>query len=281
MNQFLDSVYSGHFGYDEIKPNIIIPYTYRGNQKFCSTWVFASHFEKGGYVGLPEKLIAFEGFLKGYLMTHVEVRLWNEINIHNDDLYKTKFVYGAETVVKMDDVRAIFKYTYDIKQWLAHGLINKIDCGIVRILSETEILLPFVVKEGQRYVPMDISYVPEILNISTILTGIHVMYMRFVFYVLKKEPENMGFDIKCVLLDEVVAYYKKNKEFEYMEDYWPSVQGADKPVRTPKNALFQMCLNINLILIRYENLGGISIKTCIQWRTAKKTTMKSGCLVIS
>lgn len=230
MSQILESARRGHFGYEEIKPNLIIPYTYREDRKYCATSVLVSHFEKEN-IGLPENLVAFE-YLKGYPMMADEIVLWDEINIiHNDDLYKTEFVHGNESIVNMVDVRAIFQYMDECKERLAHGLTTKIDCGIARIwmkMTKTEILLPFVVKDGQRYVPVDISHVPKTLNITK-LTDIHVMYMRFIFHVLKMELASTGNDVNCVRLDEVVAHWKKQTigDFEYTDDYWPSVQSSD------------------------------------------------------
>lgn len=230
MSQLLEAARRGHFGYEEIKPNLIIPYTYREDRQYCATSVLVSHFENEN-IGLPENLVAFE-YLKGFPMIADESALWNEINIiHNDDKYKMEFVHGKESIVNMVDVRAIFKYMDDCKERLAHGLTKKIDCGTARIrmkMTNTEILLPFVVKDGQRYVPVDISHVPKTLNITK-LTDIHVMYMRFVFHVLKMELPSTGYDVNCVLLDEVVAHWKKqaNGDFEYTNDYWPSVKCSD------------------------------------------------------
>lgn len=224
MCDLLEATHRGHFGYEVINSDLIIPYTYRGDLKLCPTKVFLWHFGKEN-ISLSADLIKFD-YLRGFAMLPQEIRLWNEINhFHNDTMYIIYLSEGKDTLVKMQDVRDIFKYIDDCKQQLQHGAHIQNACGMARIwlpATKTEIILPFVLKNGQRYVPSEIPKVPKTLDATT-LTGIEAMYMRFLFDVMKVPLSSDIFEIPCVRLDEVVAHLKAqtNGNIDYADDYWP------------------------------------------------------------
>lgn len=222
----LEASRRGHFGYEVINWNLIIPYTYRGSQKLCPTKVFLWYFEKNKEnISLNADLIKFD-YLRGFGMLPSEICLWNEINhFHNNSMYEIYLSEGKDTLVKMQDVRDIFKYIDDCEQKLQHGAHIQNSCGMARIwlpATKTQIILPFVLKNGKRYVPAEIPNLPKTLDAS-ILTGIEAMYMRFLFDVMKVPLSSGIFEIPCVRLDEVVANLKSqtNGNIDYADDYWP------------------------------------------------------------
>lgn len=226
MDSILGSTHRGHFGYEVIKENQFIPFTYRENEKYCATKVFICHLEKE-LIDSNQSLSNFD-YLNGYGMHTDEVCLWNEINRwHNDSMYPVEFVYGTDTLLRMKDIQDIFKYVDDCKQKKQHGVQTKVASGIARIwwsLTKREIILPYVVQNGHRYVPLYIPSVPKTLAIATTLTGIDVLYMRFLFEALNEQLLIRSNQIPCVLLDEAVTSILRtqmNGSFEYSDDYWP------------------------------------------------------------
>lgn len=215
----------GHFGYEGIQPNLIIPYTYRISQRLCDIKVFLWHLSQQT-IGLDENFKDFR-FLKGYKMHGDESRLWDEIKyFHNDTVYNAHISYQNTSLIRMEDVRTVFRYIDDIKRKMLHGAQSKIACGMVRIWLPTtklEIIWPYVLKNGQRFIPLNFPFVSK-TPAATTLIDIDVLYMRFVINVMKVNWPIGNFQLPCALLDDEVEHLrtKTNGNFEYTDEYWPS-----------------------------------------------------------
>lgn len=233
MDDGREATRCGKFGYETFNEQTIIPYIFRENEKCCATKIFSWHFEKQN-INLNSSLIDF-GYLKGYEMHRLEACLINEINKwHNDSMYPYTF-NRHDTLVKLKDVRDIFKYVDECEQKLKLGAQFKMSGGsMIRLRLpklKQHIILPYVMKNTQRFVPVHILFasttVPQALDITK-LTDIDVMYMRFLLDVLKINITSQNFEIPYVNLDKLVTHLTANKDdhYDYDDNYWPSKENT-------------------------------------------------------
>lgn len=254
MSDELEHTRRGKFGYDEISGQVI-PYIFRNDEKFCASKIFAWHFDKHKH-SLKSSLIDF-GYLKGYEMYREEACLMDEINgWHNDNMYVRLFTQ-QDTLVKMNEVRDIFKYVNDCTEKTNNADKFNMIGGMARIrlsLEKGDIILPFVSKNGARYVPVDsVTPSPEGLNITT-LTGIDVMYIRYLFDVLKIPIPDHKFEMPCVSLVQLIAQLSKSAGgyYDYDDNYWPT-----KDVSTKLNndlPFFSSTNNNNMEKVNFERI---------------------------
>lgn len=223
MDDQLASTRCGKFGYENVSGHFI-PFIYRRNEKCCATKMFVWHFEKQKHE-LSRDLIAFD-YLKGYEMYNEEVCLINEINKwHNDSKYK--YIFGTtDTLIKMDDVQNIFKYVNDCTQKSKDGHKYSMIGGMARIRLSSHAadeVFPYILKNGQRYVPVRCVNSPHALAIET-LVDIDVMYIRYLFNVLNMDLPHKKFEIACVNLDQLITHLTINNGgyYDYDNDYWPT-----------------------------------------------------------
>ncbi|XP_055300145.1 uncharacterized protein LOC129567354 [Sitodiplosis mosellana] len=269
----------GKFGYDTFNGQHI-PYIFRNKDAYFATHFLWWHY-KDQKVKLGSKPKDFR-YLKKYEMYDEEADLMNGINSwHNDSKYKYTFDRN-DTLVKLNDVRDIFKYQQDCGQKLEFGAqYRMINGGIVRIQfdlldkSKSDIVLPYVQNGADRYVPVEVVFaenaVPQTL-IVTKITGIDVMYMRFLVDVLKIDLSRKKFKIPCVNLDGLVEHLQKcaGGYSEYDENYWPSKENT--PNHKINLALFaSICKNSNL----EEAKGSVKQKTTHGTSVDEKSSEKA------
>lgn len=225
----------GKFGYETInfnKGKIIIPYIYRADGKYCATKIFSWHFDCIQAINksiiINPHLIDF-GYLHGYDMHREEACLMNEINHwHNNSMYPYTF-YQHDTIVKLEDVRDIFNYIDDITEKLKFRTSYRMHGGSMLWLwlpkSKQTFVLPYVTKNAQRFVPVHNSLASNNVPLNvTKLTGIDVMYMRFLLDTLSVNVPSQQFELPCVYLDDFVAHLVANEDghYEYDDNYWPT-----------------------------------------------------------
>lgn len=223
MADELEQTRCGKFGYENISGHAYaIPYILRNNEKLCASKIFEWHFDKHKH-SLKPSLVNF-GYLKGYEMHREEACLIDEINgWHNNNMYGRL----SETLVKMDDVRNIFKYVNDCTKKRKEGDKFTMIAGMARIrlsLDRDDIILPYISKNGQRYVPIhSLNPLPSGLVVTT-LTDIDVMYIRYLFDVLKIPLPHQKFEMPCVSLDQLIAQLSKNAGgyYDYDDKHWPT-----------------------------------------------------------
>lgn len=251
----------GNFGYEEFNEQFIVPYTFRNQKKYCASNVFWWHFKKQ-QVKLSANLIDF-GYLTSYRMNSEEVILWNEINEwHNDSMYSKYPFTSTDTLINMKDVRVIAQYIEDcgkkLKLNTQYKMIQSTISGMVRIQlhkSKPNIILPYVMKNSQRYVPAKVLFtkttIPKTLDVTKLI-GIDVMYMRFLLDVLKiNNIPSKNFKLSCVQLDQLVTHLISNESgyYQYDENYWPSKKENHYKVNnTIKLPLFNSTCNNNNML---------------------------------
>lgn len=215
----------GHFGFEELQPGILIPYTFRSDQKLCVLNVFLLRL-KVELVGLSNRLWDI-GFLTGFYMHPDEKKLWLEICAYHDfaDIYRAYHWNERDILVPMESVRDVFKYATDCRRKLELGNQTEIACGMLKILmkaTKEEIVLPFISKNGHRYVPSQFPNVPDTLKASFILRDIDVLYMLFALDVLNVDIPVENYKMPCVLLDEVVMHIiTSGNNIECWDNYWP------------------------------------------------------------
>lgn len=227
MDKAREATRCGKFGY-EVFNRFTIPYIFRDNERCCATKMFSWHFERLN-INLSPNLIDF-GYLKGYEMHREEALLMNEINKwHNNEMYPYTFT-RSETLIKLEDVRDIIKYIDDCEEKQKSGTQFRMAGGGIFWLqlskSKEAIVLPYVTKDSQRYAPLHVLFtsktVPQTLNVTKV-TGIDVMYMRFLLDVLKINITSQNFEIPCVNLDELVIHLTANEDgyYDCDDNYWP------------------------------------------------------------
>lgn len=223
MSDHLLATLCGKFGYEAVGGHFV-PYIYRKNEKCCATKMFLWHFEKQKYQ-LSRHLLAFD-YLKGYEMYHEEACLMNEINRwHNDNKYRYAFS-SNDTLIKMHDIQNIFKYVNDCTQKSKIGHKYSMIGGMARIrLSTYEAykVFPYILKNGQRYVPAHCVNPMPCTLATTTLVDIDVMYIRYLLDVLKIALPHQKFEMACVNLDQLVEHLSTTNGgyYDYDDDYWP------------------------------------------------------------
>lgn len=227
----------GKFGYETINENLHIPYIYNGGTKYCATKIFSWHFRQQN-IDFPLHLTEFP-YLNGYKMEKEEAALMNEINIwHNDSMYPFRFS-DNDTIFAMDDVRDIFQFVFDCnqKEKLAEQYDMTPRAGMIQIRfteSNTQQIWPYYVKNGTRYIPsqcLEATFHPYTLRETVVLQNIEVMYMRYMYNVLKIDWPSNNFQVICILLDEAVSHLlsETNESHEYIDNYWPSKNDQNEP----------------------------------------------------
>lgn len=222
----------GKFGYEIINDNHIIPYIFRYDDKYTATKVFAWHFDQLKINCAPD-LIDFR-YLRGYEMYRDEAALLNEINhFHNDSVYP--FVFNRnDTLVKLHDLYEIFKYINDCTQKNKFGHRFDMMAGMVRVRfpsPNSDVILPYVLKNEIRYTPIQVFLnAPQTLSDTAILTDIEVMYMRYIYAMLKMDNPNKTFQMPCVALYEAMAHIIGNvdDDYDFDDNYWPSKEDSPK-----------------------------------------------------
>lgn len=229
----------GKFGYELIGNDVIIPYIFRGNEKFCATRIFTWHFEQKMVV-LNPNLIDFR-YLKAYEMYREEIYLMNEINDwHNNSIYKYAFKLG-DTIIKLDDVCDIFKYISECDKKSKLGADYQMIGGMIKFQFATakpDAILPYITKNAKRYTPVHILNVQpkEVITIN----GIEVMYMRFLLDALKIEIPTQNFQMEFVQLDEDVIQQLADIDdvCDFDDNYWPNKESsAPKTVNNVKTLM--------------------------------------------
>lgn len=230
----------GKFGYELIGDDVIIPYIFRGNEKFCAYKIFTWHFERKMVV-LNPKLIDFR-YLEAFEMYREEFYLMNEINQwHNNSVYKHAFKQG-DTLIKLDDICDIFKYISECDKKSKLGADYSMIGGMVKIQFSTEkpdVILPYITINAKRYTPVHILN-KQSSGVITI-NGIEVMYMRFLLDTLKIDVPTQDFQMDFVHLDEDVIQEMTDIDdiCDFDDNYWPSKEGSSKPVPNTTNIMLK------------------------------------------
>lgn len=255
MDDERESTRCGKFGYETFNERITIPYIFRANEKCCATKIFSWHFERWN-TKLKSNLIDF-GYLNGYEMHYEEAWLMNEINQwHNDSLYPYTF-YRNDTLLKLDDVRNIFKYMDECEKKLNSSTqFQMASASMARLrlsTSNQDVILPYVIKDSQRWVPIHILFasntVPPTLDCIT-LTGIDVMYMRFLLDFLKIKITSQTYEIPCVNLDGLMKHLTANvgDHYDYDDNFWPSKENIQPNNINNKLPFFASTFNNNNLI---------------------------------
>lgn len=232
MDNDHEATLCGKFGY-EVFGGQYIPYIFRGKERCCATKVFSWHFQRMN-IKLESNLLHF-GYLKGYQMNRAETYLMTEINEwHNNGMYSQKFTQ-KDSLIKLEDAMDIFKYVDECMNKLTVGHQYRMTSArLARIWlpkSKQDIVLPYIMKNSQRFVPVHILFasnnIPEMLDVTN-LTDIDVMYMRFLLNVLKINLTSQQFEIPCVNLDRIVEYLTASQggPIDYDDNYWPSKENT-------------------------------------------------------
>lgn len=232
MDDVREATNCGKFGYEVLSDDMIIPYIFRENERYCATKIFQWNFDKQK-TDLTWNLTDFQ-YLKGYDMYRDDVTLMNEINEwHNNSMYPFRFTTN-DSLVKVADIRAIFKYLNDCREKARLGDQYEMMAGMIQIRFEKcDVVWPYVVQNGKRYTPTNILNVPRTLCSTVILTDIEVMYMNYILSVLKIEmATTKPFNMPCVLLDEAVAHFIEeshpNENYDFDDNYWPTKKNTRK-----------------------------------------------------
>lgn len=220
----------GHFGYEAVEKNVIIPFIYRENKKYCAFEFFKHFFAKK-----TTEIKCDEFKFMQYRMKRNEIRLINEINsYHNDGLINHTFVYGVDGMVYFSDVIDAFHFISECDRKRNLGDAYKmLQCGLVQIKtkgsnSKQRHVLPFLQRENEKYVPDHLveNIRNENIDGDIIPSKVDIMYLRFLYSVLNIEMPQTA-KIRCRSLDVVV----KSLGFSVVnDDYWPD---SDKENKVP------------------------------------------------
>lgn len=221
----------GKFGYEILCQNQYIPYIFRGDKKFCATKVIQCHIDKFN-VNFNPILNKFP-YLTGYEMYEREAFLWNDINIwHNNNKYPIFFRTG-DTLMQLSDVCDIFQFIEDCNQKSKLGDRYEMvsGAGLMQIQWTTtengelmDTVWPYILKGKKRYVPVEFLNGSCTLSSTIVLNGIVIMYMRYLYTVLKREIPKKDEQMVCVELDEALAHSLSNNDhtYHFNENYWPT-----------------------------------------------------------
>lgn len=229
-----DDNFRGNFGYETFDQTVHIPYIFRGEEKYCSQKILRWHIEHLN-IKLNPKLTDFTQLFGNFEMNRNEARLFEEINrFHNDCLYP--FIFRPlDKLVELSDVGDIFTFLRECEQKSTVGeqYDMKSDVGLIQIQWKAsgnddewmDIVWPYISKGTKHYVPSHLLNGSSILSASIVLDGIDVMYMRFLYTVLKREIPEKDFKIPCIELDDALAHSMSSNGhtlYRYDKNYWPT-----------------------------------------------------------
>lgn len=222
----------GQFGYAALGHKRYIPYIFHGKEKVCATKVFQWHIDEL-HIQLNPMLAQFP-YLLGNEMSSDDAALYNEINQwHNNYLYPITF-RASDTMLKLCDACDIYEFVLDCNKKSTFGEKYDMDAGLMQIkwkappgiADEFEYTVwPYISKDKKRYVPITfLADSTSALSATIVLDGIDVMYMRYMYTVLKYDVPKSDFRIPCVELDDALAQIRSATDmtFEFDENYWPT-----------------------------------------------------------
>lgn len=239
----------GKFGYETLDIKQHIPYIFRAGEKVCATKVFQWHIDRLN-IKLNPALAQFP-YLMGHEMNRCDAILYNEINQwHNNTLYPFLFRV-PDTLVKLSDVCDIFKFVQDCDKKTKLGEQHAMDAGLIHIKctapGDTDdeptnlyTVWPYISKDKKRYVPIAfLTDSSSTLSATIVLEGIDVMYMRYLYVVLKCDIPKSEFNIPCVELDDALAKALSATDVTYECDdsYWPTKKRSPPPQAMPLSVL--------------------------------------------
>lgn len=223
MDDVREATRRGKFGYETCSKDLYMPFIWRGDEKYCAEKIFTWNINRQK-LDLEPNLNDFQ-YLKSYQLHHDEVKLLNEINVrHNDSMYP--FTFNTEdALIKLKDACDIFQYVNDCIQKSKFGDQYQMIAGMIHIrLSKSNVIWPYVKRNGIQYIPVQVLNAPKTLCNTVILADIEVMYMKYLASILKMDITCEDSQMKCVALDEAVAHSFSDMNDSYVIDdnYWPT-----------------------------------------------------------
>ncbi|CAG9761343.1 unnamed protein product [Ceutorhynchus assimilis] len=222
--QIIDEFSSmGRFGWSSIGGNDI-PYIIRLGEKFCSvrmletnvlnTWIqwFCQRIRTALYNCIN---------IASYYVTKNEARLLNEISfVHCDSQFGRHIFNTGDLVIRLADASECYNFFKHCCDKLANksqtDTTNR--CGFIRINKES--VVPFTVKNGQRYVPICVFNESDTLEPDAEkVEGWNLSYLKFCCEVQGIKKELLEEDFCLVTsLNSIKNSFPPDKDFE---DYWP------------------------------------------------------------
>lgn len=211
----------GHFGYEALSSDIILPYIYRDAKQFTPLQFVRIFFFKmmdGLYLPFRIGLDDFE-FIE-YPMELPEVRLANEINyFHNNGLIDYTFtVQRGDQMLHLSDAIIAMTFSKDCKQILeSNSDLNLGTCGIIEIkklrAKSKVIRQPFIAYNNEFYTWS--KTVPRNSTTIRLDNPVQVMYLRILCGVLSAAEIPRHSSVRCVLFDD----FMRINNFVYANNY--------------------------------------------------------------
>lgn len=237
-NQETDEDRTGRFGYEVVDGDECVPYIYRADEKFVSTQMFRWHLNRLT-MKFKEPAIIDYSFAPVFDFTVYEADLCDKINRwHNDGLYRSA-TQMSDKLIKLTDVCDIFKFVNDCEQKSKHGELYEMcgGAGLIQIQVPSlqngewmDTVWPFILKDDERYVPVAfLNNLGDTLSAKIVLTGIDVMYMRYLYGKLKHAIPDDTLQMTCVRVQDAMKQLLGDDAYICDDSYWSTKERKPMP----------------------------------------------------
>ena len=213
----------GRFGWLCMEQNHYIPYIYRhGSEPYVSVKMLEKKVLKRYLEVLPVDIPSCTS-IRSFYMTDTEARLLNDINIiHCDGIFGKEIFTNQDLVVTLEDVEEFHQFLVLCHKKLVMKKSRSSDrCGFFRMTDSEESILPYIVKNEVKLVP--IFYLEgetKLLNhMITDVKGWDLPYLKFCFKVQGvKSSLYSGDNLLVVNIQDIKTQFSAGVTFE---EYWP------------------------------------------------------------
>lgn len=210
----------GHFGYQVLARDLIVPYIYRSNNKLFSISMLEWHLKKRNLFPAHLLILNEFAFIKSRLeiaTTH-EMVLLDEINlIHNDGIYSE---FKTNELLRYVDAAQIAQCQIECSNALrkSHLKCGGFVCTTIRTLDNREFILPYFFKNDKRLVPLIlINRIVKGVKWQTYdLNNIELIYMKFLTKLIACDMDFSQPTLSCVSVNHLLDHFQLINS-----EYWP------------------------------------------------------------
>lgn len=176
-------------------------------------------------------------FVKFYLMTHYEAKLFNEINrVHSNNFYGENSFSTTDYIVRFEDMCEFYGFIEFCYTKLFYNIITNLEekCGFIRINFKS--VVPYIVKENIKYVPLIyFNFTDKNLTQQCVqIKDWSLAYLKFCCKVqdITANLYSSGF-CRMINIDLIKRYFSPKTHFE---EFWPDSFNKSQLINDNKEA---------------------------------------------
>ncbi|KAE9522802.1 hypothetical protein AGLY_016764 [Aphis glycines] len=161
-------------------------------------------------------------FVKFYLMTHYEAKLFNEINrLHSNNFYGENSFSTSDYIVRFEDMYEFYEFIEFCYTKLFYHIIPDLEekCGFLRINFKS--VVPYIMKDSIKYIPLHcFDFIDK--NLTQQYVKIEDWSLAYLKFCCKVQgiTENLCSNESCkmISIDVIKNYFSPKSHFE---EFWP------------------------------------------------------------